>query len=105
MDCSFDWASFYALFWNVGGWWQEDKHLQRDDRDGAGDGRLLSFVPQDKGVKCKINVPDTVIFRYGQLSAWWAVNKVRVLTQRGSTGLGGCTNTARGLSNAASTAA
>ncbi|EFJ52451.1 hypothetical protein VOLCADRAFT_115928, partial [Volvox carteri f. nagariensis] len=29
----------------------------------------------DKGLKCKINVPDTVLFRYGQLSAWWATNK------------------------------
>ncbi|GAX78783.1 hypothetical protein CEUSTIGMA_g6220.t1 [Chlamydomonas eustigma] len=42
---SFDWCSFYALFWN------------------------------DKGFKCKINVPDTVLFRYGQLSAWWSTNK------------------------------
>ncbi len=42
----FDWASFYALFWN------------------------------DKGVKAKINIPDTVIFRFGQLSAWWSTNKV-----------------------------
>ena len=44
---SFDWCSFFALFWN------------------------------DKGVKCKINVPDTVLFRYGQISAWWTTNKVR----------------------------
>ncbi|KAG2428600.1 hypothetical protein HYH02_014302 [Chlamydomonas schloesseri] len=42
---AFDWCSFFALFWN------------------------------DKGFKCKINIPDTVLFRYGQLSAWWATNK------------------------------
>ncbi|GLI64110.1 hypothetical protein VaNZ11_007285 [Volvox africanus] len=44
-DTNFDWCSFFALFWN------------------------------DKGFKCKINIPDTVLFRYGQLSAWWATNK------------------------------
>ncbi|GLC34566.1 hypothetical protein PLESTB_001247700 [Pleodorina starrii] len=44
-DTTFDWCSFFALFWN------------------------------DKGFKCKINIPDTVLFRYGQLSAWWATNK------------------------------
>lgn len=33
-------------------------------------------LSQDKGLKCKINLPDTVLFRYGQLSAWWATNKV-----------------------------
>jgi len=44
-DPSFDWCSFYALFWN------------------------------DKGIRCKLNIPDTVLFRYGQLSAWWATNK------------------------------
>lgn len=41
----FDWCSFYALFWN------------------------------DKGIRCKVNIPDTVLFRHGQLSAWWANNK------------------------------
>jgi len=33
---------------------------------------------QDKGIKCKVNIPDTVLFRFGQLSAWWGTNKVRV---------------------------
>lgn len=32
---------------------------------------------QDKGIKCKVNIPDTVLFRFGQLSAWWGTNKVR----------------------------
>ncbi|KAG1675152.1 hypothetical protein FOA52_003375 [Chlamydomonas sp. UWO 241] len=38
---AFDWCSFFALFWN------------------------------DKGIKCRVNVPDTILFRYGQMSAWW----------------------------------
>ncbi|KAL6756783.1 hypothetical protein V8C86DRAFT_2641239 [Haematococcus lacustris] len=44
-EVPFDWCSFYALFWN------------------------------DKGIRCKVNIPDTVLFRHGQLSAWWANNK------------------------------
>lgn len=38
---------------------------------------LARRATQDKGLKCKVNIPDTVLFRYGQLSAWWATNKVR----------------------------
>lgn len=52
---SFDWCSFFALFWN------------------------------DKKVKCKLNVPDTVLFRYGQLSAWWATNKNGCIQRHAST--------------------
>ncbi len=37
--------------------------------------------PQDKGIKCKVNIPDTVLFRHGQLSAWWSTNKVRTLAR------------------------
>lgn len=37
----------------------------------------LHACTQDKGIKCKVNIPDTVLFRFGQLSAWWGTNKVR----------------------------
>ncbi len=33
------------------------------------------MIAQDKGIKCKINIPDCVLFRFGQLSAWWSTNK------------------------------
>jgi hypothetical protein len=36
----------------------------------------MHLYSQDKGLKCTVNLPDTVLFRYGQLSAWWATNKV-----------------------------
>ena len=42
---TFDWCSFYALFWN------------------------------DRGVRLKLSMPDTVLFRNGRVSAWWATAK------------------------------
>jgi len=45
MTDTFDAPSFYSLFWN------------------------------EKGIKCKVNIPDTVLFRFGQLSAWWGTTK------------------------------
>ena len=40
---------------------------------------------QDKGIKCKVNIPDTVLFRYGQVSAWWFTNKVCAQGKKGVT--------------------
>lgn len=70
---SFDWCSFFALFWNV------SSGQYGSACSTVASVRTMSktcFRPQDKGIHCKINVPDTVLFRYGQCSAWWSTNKV-----------------------------
>jgi hypothetical protein len=56
-----DWGSFYALFQNV-------------QLAAAADPEIAltcAYGTQDKGVKCKLVIPDTVILRYGQVSTWW----------------------------------
>lgn len=72
-DTNFDWCSFFALFWNVrvAGCRPAIKDIAHSLTSSS-----LAMYAQDKGLKCKINFPDTVLFRYGQLSAWWATNKV-----------------------------
>ncbi|MEW5310692.1 MAG: hypothetical protein WDW38_002463 [Sanguina aurantia] len=51
------------------------------------DWNFYSLFWNDKGMRCKVNIPDTVLFRYGQLSAWWATNKEGSVQRHASQGL------------------
>jgi hypothetical protein len=94
-DDNFDWCSFYALFWNVR---SPISHPQTrtfaipNSRNKSANyflvGKMstpkLTLSPphppnrsQDRGLKLKLRMVETVLFRDGRLSSWWFTDKVR----------------------------